>query len=169
MKHQTDILPRNIRGNRDAWKALAAAGVLRSGDIDYLFCHVVLPEGWHKKKSKECLLHEDLLCDDKGRHRARIYHEFDGDAFMIVLPRFGIGSNTPRGVDSVLELYDGGLPVLKTRIVVAPSFDAPHGEWERYHSEVDTLRCETEAWLSGRAPDWKNPAAYWEDPIQINS
>ena len=145
----------------NSWAALEAAGVKQLDEADDLLVNVQLPPGWQVKQTNHYIWSD--LFDEKGRRRASIVHKgvlWDPYANMMVLNRFSIRGDTQlRVLDSeVVELYH-------TDTITRPSRDSSCEEWKLFSRQSTRLWEDARRWLDSQYPDWRNPSAYWDDPV----
>lgn len=84
-------LPKNARGH---WPVLESWGVIRTADIDDLFCDAILPNGWRVRATDHSMWNE--LIDQRGLVRSTYFYKasfYDRDAFMNVIDRRFVGGD----------------------------------------------------------------------------
>lgn len=155
----SDTLPADVRGDTKA--ILEAAGVKFLGEVegDAKFQYVELPEGWKKVATDHSLWSH--LYDERWRKRAAMFYKaafYDRDAFIRAECRYSVDYDYDRaeaeGV-AVGQVMDCGEVIHSMDPMPIPPED-DIGETTR------TARAAAEAWLDGKFPDWRDPAAYWE-------
>ena len=150
------------------------AGLVIEGDHDDLFVNVTLPEGWEKARTSHSMW-SDLL-DAKGRKRAGIFYKaafYDRSANISWNPRYRVRSVYLDDDGIRVQIEDaehkgggeeGHGPVLHVigEVAGVPP-EAPHAEKLARYERKDAMHKEAIAWLTERRPQWRNPAAYWDD------
>lgn len=173
---QTSRLPtQGLDRDRAAFEAMG----IKIGAVcedDKLFTRVEMPEGF-KIVSNSSLWSK--LVDAQGRERASMFYKaafYDRDAFISACLRFTIGSEFPPHPDVA-----GEADIRRCRKHVVDRADVKHehgddpasfnlrergsvlfsGPWVEGYNKPEEKQAEQ--WLDEHRPDWKNPAAYWDE------
>lgn len=150
----SSVLP--SEGLERAWADACGIRIGNPVQGDDLFMHVELPSGWKIEPTDHAMWSK--LLDDKGRERAGIFYKatyYDRKAHLELLTRFACRTEYPEDYKDDtrwVAATDAGAEVWRSA-----NFDA------RDYGASDRATAEGEAWLRARYPDWKNPAAYWND------
>lgn len=141
---------------------LEKLGFIFGEDMDGIFVHVQMPQGWHKKATDHDM-HSKLM-DNKGRERGNIFYKaafYDRRARLDLYPRY-----------SVIKQY-GVYPESKNFESDTEYFavlDAVSGE-QLFHTGQfagndwetgKTLLEEAIKWATEKYPDYQNVLAYWD-------
>jgi hypothetical protein len=126
--------------------------VARKDPLAYL---VQIPEGWSEitTSTTHRRFERDYLVDQDGEHRVLLH---DNGSFMIT--RYTFNNQRISGENTAMfwvEDKKRGDGKYKPHL-----FDAQ----DRYGDDIKTGNDECRAWLDEHYPDWKDPAAYWQDP-----
>jgi hypothetical protein len=127
---------------------------------DELFQYVELPTGW-KRVPTDHSMWSDLV-DEKGRKRAGIFYKaafYDRKAALSLNTRFTVSRDYERKGEIVSRVKDGEKIVFETAPV--PEAEKYTDEWSKQCSDAEAS-CRT--WLDERYPNWRSPAAYWDEP-----
>jgi hypothetical protein len=130
---------------------------------DPLFRSVTLPAGWAKKATEHAMWLK--LFDDKGRERARIFYKaafYDRSAHIMITRRFSVqrvyGETYESGAPMQHEVTDAGKRVFATEATPVRRED-----WDAQEKEERLQVAACEGWLAPKFPNWKDPAAHWDD------
>lgn len=151
----SEVLPTEGSNN----PAFAAMGVVFREVLqgDPLFRNVSLPAGWSKRATDHDMWSK--VVDDKGRERASVFYKaafYDRRANIRPEPRFRVGSerDAPAWGHTVAEVVeDCGTTVFRVPI-------ADPKNWDEMNAADDKCR----AWLDENRPNWRDAAAYWDEP-----
>ena len=127
---------------------------------DALFQYVELPAGWKRKPTDHAMWSE--LVDEKGRKRAGIFYKaafYDRGAHLGLQSRFTVSRDYERKGEIVARVKDGETTVFDTTPV--PEAEKYTDEWTK---QGDDAMGACRAWLDERYPNWRSPAAYWDEP-----
>jgi len=159
----SDTLPTNFNHCKNGKEIMESWGGVKFGSVienDPMFQYVELPDGW-KKVSTDHSMWSKLL-DDKGRERASIFYKaafYDREAFIDLSCRYIYSFDyDKRNIEKicVANVTDAGSVIHTT----APITDiAGKDEW----NITDEARNLAKAWLEEKYPDYRNPAAYWDN------
>lgn len=172
-------LPSKMRGHMtdNARSIFEGFGIKFGGASadDPLFIDATLPPGWRKERTNHSMWSK--LLDDKGRERASIFYKaafYDRDAHMSVESRFRMDMDYNRDDYETVRswrILDGGKVVFEKTFTLPDNLalalnKTPYDmELREQRDTIDQQgRDACLAWVSERYPDWKNPAAHWDDP-----
>jgi len=194
MTTNTALLPIHHRPekykNVDYLEALKQKGIeIINPKENDRFMKVALPEGW---KVNEHLSMLQSLEDEKGRAQAAIPINSSSpnpkDTYLYFLPRFTMSDSIVEGMPEEkkhlwkeryaypfhYEVKDALNTVAFTSSTCQMSLaeeitkeNLAKYEWE-YGEAGENARKECHDWLDTNYPDWKNPLAYWEEPVISN-
>lgn len=167
--------------------AFAAMG-LTFGVVDEndpIFREATLPPGWTKKAALDHSMWSQL-CDEKGRERASIFYKaafYDRNAQIHPTPRFSIRKDydfkkaNPGQVKVVV--YDGDKPIHVVQFSVEQAIADNPAAYQRHWAgpshpkaaepftqeafAADVANDQALIWLEERYPDWRDPAAHWDE------
>lgn len=158
---KSDVLPVDMNPKDRA--ALESFGVVFGDPVpgDNLFVYATLPAGWKKVPTNHDMWSD--LVDERGRKRAGIFYKaafYDRKARLSLDARFSIEMDWSDEKDqhpneNRCMVKDQGKVIFDTGWVAKPNDPNVYGD--------EILRKQAETWLSERYPDFKNPAAYWEE------
>jgi hypothetical protein len=121
-------------------------------DGDPLFRQATLPPGWKKQPTDHSMWSE--IVDDKGRKRFSVFYKaayYDRGAHMHAEQRFRVRTIYPEA-DYVVK-----------RVVITDC-ETEIREVGRYAGfDAGDLREQGQRWLDANKPNWKDPAAYWDE------
>lgn len=159
--NSTDM-PRYLSPEKAAFEAVG----FKFGDkIDDVFQAAQLPAGW-SRRATEHDMHSKIV-DAAGRTRVTVFYKaafYDRNADATLIPRFTIGDrwdeNEHRVGALVLDVgveiaRFGDLPVTDTDVNVVYGM-----------ARLEAMRefnRQAEAWLDATYPNWRDPAAYWDE------
>ena len=141
--------------------ALEAAGI-KFGEVvegDDIFRFVNLPDGWKKVPTDHSMWSK--IVDEQGRERAAIFYKaafYDRSAHLTATQRFDVSFDYDRSDSeglAVATVTDGGNVIHTTEpfnVGDKPSYEVS--------GQANNLAID---WLSEKYPDWRNPAAYWDE------
>lgn len=160
-------------------------------DEDPLFRPALIPDGWTRDGTAHNMWSEIL--DERGRKRLRVFYKaafHDRAAHVSAETRFASSTasvlhrydpndhpddfSARPGEDDcvVLDYGKGEPPAVRFRAVVSSRPDTPptcddtperEGAWQAYWKSQSEARTAADEWLDEHYPDWKSPAAYWDE------
>lgn len=161
----SSALPTTIEGvtKKEGERLLQDMGI-ELGDAyknDPVFRQATLPSGWEKISTDDMPPTITRLVDEQGRQRGSVY--FDNmprtrKAHLTLNTRFSVDSREFDIDDEIIfDVLDSGTITHSTNPI------------PRTGDHTTDVRAENQArrmaidWLEERYPDWRNPAAYWDE------
>lgn len=133
--------------------------------------HARLPFGWSKARRDR---YGVRLLDAQGRHRGSIVEALDdpgyeGNGQMYLAPRFYVWSSI--GLPEFHKLGAVYRVVSNTGYGETVLHETDHVDFQPLTTEqrievIQRLSSECEAWLDAHFPNWRNPVAYWDEPVE---
>jgi len=135
---------------------LEELGFIFSKDADDIFINVKFPDGWKKEATGHSM--HNVLIDDKGRKRGRIFYKaafYDRRASMSLCTRYSSTMDYELD-DAVQFLVKAGDEV----IYRTEKIECKRGS-DEYWSAQDKAEAEVREWLNKNYPYWQEVLEYW--------
>jgi hypothetical protein len=152
-----DRLP--IDGIGGAREVLERCGFKLHDAIDDLFVSVTFAPGWELRPTDNSLWTN--LVDEKGRHRGMVFWApYEHRASIFLDCRYRCQLRWARGVPELGDVLCAVSDCDGSVLYNAGSFPSS----ERDPLERASALCEK--WLDEHFPNWRDPAAYWDEPVE---
>ena len=138
-----------------------------------LFRKATLPPGWTKRASDHSLWSH--VCDEKGCRRASVFYKADFcdyEAFIRLEQRFYMkqdysdASHAKADTEVTFQVTDTGQGY-ESKVIYSKTYPLPDRETDRdaHYAASNVAKAEMEAEFKKRYPNFKDPNAYWGDPL----
>ena len=138
-----------------------------------LFRKATLPPGWTKRASDHSMW--SYVCDENGCRRAAVFYKaafYDREAFIRLEQRFYMkqdysdASYAKADTEATFQVTDMGQGY-ESKVIYSKTYPLPDRETDRdaHYAASNAAKAEMEAAFKKRYPNFKDPNAYWGDPL----